>query len=219
MPVMLEYADEGLATLNIGSLKPGEEVTIVLTLEWLLTVVSGRVRLTIPTVVGQRYGKDGGQGRLLEHRQIEHNALCEYPITARFIFAADWYAQARFAVPGFAPVFARTQDGRGTIDIRSGFADRDLVVTASGVTPQPLSLLMADEGRGYRALTVLPVPEVDTAAVTPLNLCVLVDCSGSMAGAAIEEARRALKGLTEYLSSEDRISLTCFGSSVLGASL
>lgn len=56
MPVMLEYADEGLATLNIGSLKPGEEVTIVLTLEWLLTVVSGRVRLTIPTVVGQRYG-------------------------------------------------------------------------------------------------------------------------------------------------------------------
>ena len=196
MPVMLEYADEGLATLNIGSLKPGEEVTIVLTLEWLLTVVSGRVRLTIPTVVGQRYGKDGGQGRLLEHRQIEHNALCEYPITARFIFAGDWYAQARFAVPGFAPVFARTQDGRGTIDIRSGFADRDLVVTASGVTPQPLSLLMADEGRGYRALTVLPVPEVDTAAVTPLNLCVLVDCSGSMAGAAIEEARRALKGLT-----------------------
>ena len=48
----------------------------------------------------------------------------------------------------------------------------------------------------------------------PVNLAIVIDCSGSMEGAPIEAAKSAAKQITEKLSQKDRLSIVTFGSEV-----
>ncbi len=211
MPVMVEHCDDGLCTVNIGGIAPCEEVVICITCEWMQPRVGDTVRVTIPTVVGERYSRDGSQGGLLPHQYVESSAFAEYPIKAHFEFAGQEYASARFTAPGFSPVCAFSETGV-SVDINYGFADRDLVVTAENVPAVAYSYLLEDSGQ-YRGVAVLPIPNLsDEADGRALTLSLVVDCSGSMAGAAIGEAKRALASLPDLLTEADKLSLTLFGS-------
>ena len=79
-PVMLEYSDDGLCTANLGNLQPGETVVIEIETVKTLTWDNGRVRITVPTVIADRYSADGSQGNLLPHQQVSTNFLAEYPV-------------------------------------------------------------------------------------------------------------------------------------------
>ena len=48
----------------------------------------------------------------------------------------------------------------------------------------------------------------------PVNLAIVIDCSGSMEGAPIEAAKSAAKQITEKLTQKDRLSIVTFGSEV-----
>lgn len=113
-----------------------------------------------------------------------------------------------YAVPGYAPEVTVSEKGV-TIDIRSGFADQDLVVSMSGLDAKPDAVFVKD-GAQYRPLAFLPLPKAEEAD-KPLALKVLVDCSGSMSGSAIREARSALRSLAGLLTDKDRAALAAFG--------
>ncbi len=211
MPAMIEHDEDGLCTLNIGGIAPNEQVVIQITCEWMQERVGDVVRITIPTVVADRYSASGTQGKLLPHQYLESSAFAEYPIKAHFEFSGPEYESARFSAPGFSPACTFTDAGV-VIDINHGFADRDLVVTAQNVRPVAYSWLLEDK-EGYRGVAVLPVPKLGAAESNhPLRLGLVVDCSGSMVGAAIEEARRALSYLPKLLTEKDSVSVTLFGA-------
>ena len=56
--------EAGICTANIGSLLPDEEITLEISYVWALAVTNGRARITVPTVIGERYSSDGRQGSL-----------------------------------------------------------------------------------------------------------------------------------------------------------
>ncbi|MDP1822478.1 MAG: VWA domain-containing protein [Archangium sp.] len=56
--------------------------------------------------------------------------------------------------------------------------------------------------------------DVPGAKRAPVNLAVVIDRSGSMSGAKIENARRAAQRLVDLLGDEDRISVVHFGTDV-----
>ncbi len=62
----------------------------------------------------------------------------------------------------------------------------------------------------------LEVTAVDVPGATraPVNLAVVIDRSGSMSGAKIENARRAASRLVELLNENDRISIVHYGTDV-----
>lgn len=211
MPAMIEYSESGLCTVEIGGIAPAEQVVVEIACEWIEPQVGDTVRITIPTVVAERYSKDGSQGDLLPHQYVESSAFAEYPFTAHFEFVGREYKNARFSAPGYSPSCSVTDQG-AVIDIHHGFAYRDLVVTAENVAAQAQSYLLEDEGQ-YRGIVVLPLPGVSgTASRKNLALSLVVDCSGSMAGAAIAEARRALASLPDLLTENDTLTLTLFGN-------
>ena len=79
-PVMLEINDQGLYTANLGNLKAGEKAIIEIEYAQMLRCVKGSVRITIPTVIGNRYGDQLEQGKLLGHQQVITDPLVEYPL-------------------------------------------------------------------------------------------------------------------------------------------
>jgi Ca-activated chloride channel family protein len=80
-----------------------------------------------------------------------------------------------------------------------------------GIESSSLAVTEPD-GEGYVVLASLAIPAATTEVRRPKALKVVVDCSGSMAGDSIHQARDAILGTLATLTAEDHVSLTRFGN-------
>ena len=92
--------------------------------------------------------------------------------------------------------------------------DGDLVLGfALPDPPAPVAETFADEdGTGAR-LTFL-LPEAPGATPPPVQVALVLDCSGSMQGEAIRGCRAALSAVVDRLTDSDRLHVIRFGSTV-----
>lgn len=207
--VLLEQASDGLYTASLGNLMPGERAVIRYRYAELLAPAQGVLRLAIPTVIAPRYGQ---AERALQPHQVPNVELAAaYP----FALAID-IEGALAGVPVKCPthrVSVEAGPGRSTVTLAPGAElDRDFVLVLP--VPEGIALPVTEpDGDGYVALASF-TPQLPTPAAAPVALELLVDCSGSMGGDSIAQARRALQGVLERLGEGDRVSLTRFGSTV-----
>ena len=209
--VLLERTGDGLYTVSVGNLMAGEEATVELRYGELLSFVQGQVRVAIPTTVAPRYGNAAAAG-VAPHAVPDADLGATYP--ARFsVELAGALAEGAVSCPSHAARLQRT-DASVVVSL-DGHLDRDFVVVVDGLAGRPMATLARD-GDGWVALASF-LPALDRASEAPLTLKVLVDCSGSMQGDSIAQARAAVARLVERLAPEDRISVSAFGSTVVHA--
>jgi Ca-activated chloride channel family protein len=72
----------------------------------------------------------------------------------------------------------------------------------------------APDEDGYFLLLAAPDPKIATKEIEAKDVVFVFDTSGSMEGAKIEQARRALKSLLGNLNPKDRFNIVTFASSV-----
>ncbi len=209
-PVMLEYhVEQSLCTANLGSMKPGEAIEVEVRIAKLLRQIGESVRIALPTVAAERYDGDGTQGGLPAHARLSYDRNAEYPYTAE-IELAGGLEHGKVQVPGWKAEFESRPE---TVLVRArGTADRDLVIRVSGVHVPARALCF--EENGETSVLSWFMPKMD-APTLPLNLTLLVDCSGSMEGPAIGQVRQAIKFLAQNLTAEDKLSIWRFGSEIL----
>lgn len=70
------------------------------------------------------------------------------------------------------------------------------------------------EGDGYFLLLASPGVDVKAGKVIPKDVCFVLDSSGSMAGAKLEQARKALAFCVENLNNEDGFEVLRFATEV-----
>ncbi|MEZ4239408.1 MAG: VWA domain-containing protein [Myxococcota bacterium] len=95
----------------------------------------------------------------------------------------------------------------------SGALDRDVVVRWPVAAPTPgvrLEAARPDGDDAYALLTLVP-PAAATAAV-PRDLCLLLDVSGSMGGAPLDQVKAISAALIEGLRPGDQLELIAFAS-------
>lgn len=208
--VLLERSADGLYTVSVGNLLAGEEATVEVRYGQLLSFVQGQVRIAIPTVIAPRFG-DAGAAGLAPHAAPETDLGADYP--ARFVVELGGeLANGVVACPSHAAAMRRT-DEHLVVEVE-GRLDRDFIVTIDGLAGSPLATV-APDGDGWVALaSFLPTLRAP-ANEAALSLKVLVDCSGSMNGDSIEQARQAVARLLNRLSAPDRVSVSAFGSNVV----
>jgi Ca-activated chloride channel family protein len=207
--VLLEHNGHGLYTVSLGHLRAGEAATIRYRYVELLDAFEGFVRLAVPTVIAPRYGDPAAAG--LSGPAVPANSfLAEYPFDIE-ILLAGLANDAGLRSPSHATHAVATAEGLRVTLRRQGFLDKDFVLQLQAAS-LPQRALVARDGEGW---AVLASPAYATAAQPdgPFTVKVLLDCSGSMGGERIENAKRALSQFLRNLSVEDRFSLTCFGSS------
>lgn len=209
--VLLERTGDGLYTVSVGNLMAGEEATVEIRYGELLSFAQGQVRIAIPTTVAPRHGSAAAAG-VAAHAVPDVDLGVSYP--ARFsVEIAGALSEGAVSCPSHPAQLQRTAES--VVVSLDGHLDRDFVVVVDGLAGRPMSTLARD-GDGWVALASF-LPALGHAIDAPLTLKVLVDCSGSMAGDSIAQARSAVARLVEQLAPEDRISVSAFGSRVVHA--
>jgi Ca-activated chloride channel family protein len=103
-------------------------------------------------------------------------------------------------IPGTSPSPVNGNDGPVSVEVQS---------TQS-------KILMGSDGRVSVAvgMTARKLPDMPDQPIQPVDLVVVLDRSGSMDGAKIDDARKAIVGLIDRLSVEDRFALVTYSNDV-----
>jgi len=205
--VLLVAPEPGLLCTSLGNLQPGETGEIELRFVTTLRIADRSARFSLPLVHRPRYGT----WRLEELETPTHGFAVEHPMSAS-IRVVGLLASAPVTCATHAARFSREGE---TLELTIGQAmlDRDLVLAFDlRHDLVPTGHLIEDDDASLGLATfVLPVSR---ESPQPLDLCLVLDGSGSMAGDAIVQSRQAMVAITEALGGRDRIQILRFGSSV-----
>jgi Ca-activated chloride channel family protein len=221
-PVLVEQSAPGLYTANLGNLRDGEEATIELEYAQLLRFEQGGLRLSIPTVVAPRYGDPQAQGGLAPHESTAADWQARYPFTLTLDISGP-AAKARLSSPSHRIEVQAVASEQGVPGLgeavrvtlgQGAWLDRDFVLRLDALEGQSFCVTAPDGDEAHpQAQAVLAsfCPRLPAQELAPLSLKILVDCSGSMTGDSISQARRALHEVGQWLKPADRLAYFRFG--------
>ncbi len=212
---LLDQERPNVFVLSVGAILPGVEAVV----ETALTVpvrVSGReLRLALPTTISPRYGRtDTDPAARAEWERVEppYAAAVPYGLTLDLeIRAAE---PIRLVESPSHPLRVELNGNTARVALGSGVAamDRELVLRLElGTAPQAAAWASMLEGRDHCRLEFSPVVEA-ALEEKPRPLAFLVDCSGSMGGDSIREARRAVEICLRALREGEHFRILRFGS-------
>ncbi|MEZ9819669.1 VIT domain-containing protein [Shewanella sp. 10N.286.45.A1] len=210
--VMLSKLNDGLYCINLGNLLAGEAAVITFCYAQLHQWQADSLRFYLPTTIAPKYGVPQ-QGTIAEH-QIPQHAL-----------AASYKSTFSISIEG---LLAGTAIHCPTHEIQHQVNDQIMRVSFNSPQPMDRDFILelakpngyvgegywANDGEHTVALTSF-IPTLETApAPKPEPRCVkiVVDCSGSMAGDSIKQARIALIEIVNKLKSDDWFNIILFGS-------
>lgn len=203
--VLVERTENGLLTTNIGNLKPGETITLRLRFAQWLSFNGHSVTFRMPTTIAPRYGEPA----MDERETPVTDLLAQYRFAAR-LQITGLLAQARLASPSHAVAIERDGDGVA-LTLQSAWMDRDFLMEAEFGEVERCSAVADRDGEGH--IVSVAVAADFTGEDAPLDVVLVVDCSGSMQGVSIIEARKAMKQIVHGLGAQDRVDLVRYGSS------
>lgn len=205
--VLLEQLQPGVLCVNLGNLKPGEAGEIVLRFVAALNVADAQARFSLPLVHRPRYGRS----LLDEITQPRNDFAVEHPLAAEIRVRGFLAAcPVLCAMPGVR--FAQ-DSGELVLRINDAMLDRDLVLNFELGTQTRSGLRWLVDGQASLGLLSFTLPPRESSEIASRDVCLLLDCSGSMQGDAIVQSRAALAAVTEALHEHDRIQVIRFGSS------
>jgi len=207
--VMLEEAGPGLYTASLGNLMANESAVIRYRYGLLLNWQGDRLRFLLPTTVAPRYG-DAEAAGLQPHQTLESSLTVEYPLELIVDVDGD-LASAAIACPSHPIAMERTEAGLRVRLDKKAYLDRDFVLTLASDKVQS-SCAVVPDGEGHVALASLRIPPVPELERQPLALKLVIDCSGSMGGTSIAQARKAGLAILDQLRPGDSFNVTLFGS-------
>jgi len=190
-PALLSLAGHGLVRAQVFPIPPGDTRRIVLRYTQLLDRTGDAVRF--------RYalGDRGPSGGLVLQLSV-----------------AD---AGRFGTP-YSPTHPLTTTRRGAaltvgVDAATG-GDLELFLPIRTDLVGTTVVTHAPGGEDGYFMLLLSPPPVAGAAVVPRDITLVVDVSGSMSGAKLEQARSALRQALGTLGEADRFRLIAFSSTV-----
>lgn len=206
--VMLETIEPGLYTVNVGNLLPGERAIIRFRYALLYRWSGDRLRLLLPTTIAPRYGNSPHAA----HQAPESALRVEHAFSFRMEVRGA-LREAQFASPSH-PLQLQQAARHTVLSLRDARAvmDRDVVVNVRAPQAQRSFVLCGQDGDGQAAVASFQLFLPGLQQSRPLDLIVVMDCSGSMQGDSIQQARQALERILASLEPADRMGLIAFGN-------
>lgn len=209
--LMLEECGDGLYTLNLGHLRAGEEAVVRFRYGLIGRWNGDEYSFRLPTALAPRYGDPASAG-LSPHQAPTHSLKVAYAFSLR-VEAFGRLRQAVIRCPSHAIAREETED-RVIVTLSSPASlDRDLVLSFRVAGDIPAFACHAPDGERFCAwASFRPQFAASNETKAARSLRLVIDCSGSMQGDSIAQARAALLEILDRLLPEDRFNITAFGS-------
>lgn len=206
--VMLEEAEPGLYAMNVGNLLPQEVAKITFRYAILHRWAGERLRFFLPTTIAPRYGRS----RFAPHQTPEVSLTVENRFSLR-VEVCGALREAQFVCPSHEVALHREQD-KVVISLAQERAvmDRDFVLNVKVAQAARSFVLCGQDGEGIAAMASFQPFFPGLQQPHPLNLAIVVDCSGSMSGESMAQAKQALEGILESMQPHDCVTMVAFGS-------
>jgi len=208
--IMLESPQPGIYTMNVGNLLPGDECVIAYRYGMFHYWQGQSLRICLPTVIAPRYGNPAA-GNFQPHQTPVTEILAEHTLDLR-LQVKGAIASARITSPSHAVTLTHGNNSV-TVDLaKEAWLDRDFILEI--IAPSALPVFGYYAKDGSRNLVWVPFhPEfAPSQDRQPLAITVVVDCSGSMQGDSIAQAREALLRIVDALHPQYYFGLVLFGS-------
>lgn len=210
--ILLLQLEVGLYSVNVGNLSGDETAIITFCYTQLHHWTNDVLRWHVPTVLAPRYG----QSNIEPHQLPDINLSIENVYT----LSISVHGLLRSAIIESPSHMIETQSRNEVtlVHLSEGrsFLDRDLILNLR-LANDKASAICDHDVEGYVALaSFYPILEQHRLKnKKPRLIKLLVDCSGSMAGDSIGQARVALLNILDTLNEQDQFSLVRFGSTVI----
>jgi Ca-activated chloride channel family protein len=195
-PALLEYAGDGLLTLEVFPIPAGDTRTVAIEYRQVLPADGGLVRFTQP--LGREHGRVDVES-IVGRIEITDGDAIKSVYSPTHDVGVD-RPNATSVVAGFEA---------------SGPQQSDFVLFYStDAEPVSLDVLSYRDGAdGWFVLLASP-GLADSGAVTAKDVALVIDTSGSMEGEKIEQAKRAATFVLDHLNEDDRFDVVAFNTGV-----
>jgi len=149
-PVMLQNPQPGTYTMNVGNLLPGEKAAITIRYGIFMRWQGDMLRYHLPTTIAPRYGSAAKAG--LEPQQEPETELLAENLFAFEMKIIGGLSGMAIESPSHALAVERKADCNEsviTLVQKTGFMDRDLIITVRKQAQQAASVVMAKDGDEY----------------------------------------------------------------------
>lgn len=223
-----QYRD-GLVNLNLGNLRPDESVVVVLEILAGVETRDDGVRFRFPFTLAPVYHRraryvesEPGVGEMeLPEEEFGDVLLPPWMKDARDLHRVGFGLEmalgqpvVEIASPSHSIRAAQGDRGRWRVSLapEADIPDRDLVLDAR--VSQPVSTVFGGReanGNG-QFIAVVPSTQFGKATGGPRQIVFVVDRSGSMQGAELQQAVRAVEACLGALAANDRFGIVAFDS-------
>ena len=196
--IMLEQVEPGLYTMNAGNLQPEDTIEISITYAELFKWRDNSLRFFLPTTIAPRYGDPESVG-IQPHQAPEYDLMADNPFAITISVFGE-LADASFKSPSHKIVSER-KDGKTVVSLKKGQAlmDRDFVLNIIMETEEKSFAIIDRDFDGHIAMASFYPKFPGVSVKAPRCITIIVDCSGSMGGDSIAQARKALQKILEDL--------------------
>jgi len=206
--VMLEVLEPGLYTMNVGNLLPGEIAKITFRYAMLYRWTGDSLRFFLPTTVAPRYGESPHE----PHQTPDHSLTVENRFSLR-VEVLGALRGAQFASATHKIEQSESADSLVLSLVEpKAVMDRDFALAVKAPQAARDFVLCGEDDAGTTAIASFQPFFPGLQQPRPLTLAIVIDCSGSMAGDSMTQAKQALQGILENLTPQDRVSLIAFGN-------
>lgn len=233
---LIEQERPNMFTTSVANIGPGETIIVQIEYQDVARMRDGRFEMRFPMGLTPRYIPQNGPLQLARfdgtlnspavpdaHRITPPLMLPEGEPMAGLRLPVDIEIRldAGFALGNVASLYHattvdRSQDGAAIVRLADGPvpANRDFVLTwTAAERAMPQAVLFTEEWNGVTYLLAQIVPPAELGETAPRRdreTIFVIDNSGSMAGASMEQARDALVMALDRLAASDRFNVVRF---------
>ena len=199
----------GLYVAELGNVGAGEAIEVVVRSAEFVVPNDGTLRVAVPTTIAPRYGDPRASGLTLQDAP-ETSIAVEYPFQCDV--QIHGVKDVQVTVPSHIAQITTSETGV-QVGIRGATMDRDVVMLIGGYADYRATVQAPYAGQHWYA-SFVHIPTLENVVEAQMHVKLLVDCSGSMSGTSIVQARSAVTRLLSLLRDGDSIAVTRFGTTV-----
>ena len=215
---------------SVANIEPGKEIDVTIKYFHTLEYVDGWYEFVFPMVVGPRFnppgmkdgvgaaprGKAGASSQKTEMQYLKPGERSGHDISLRVDVDAGVRIE-EFQCKTHDVTNSTSADGKLTVALQphDSIPNRDFVLRyrVAGEKIKSSLITHRDERGGYFTLMLFPPMDLKNLKRHPLELVFVLDCSGSMSGKPIEQAKNAIRRGLALMRPDDSFQIINFSTS------